>query len=46
MDPGQAGGVGVGNKRTSERRYNSSYALKDKWIPQAWKRGNNISDRE
>lgn len=30
MDSGQGGGVGVGNKKTSERRYNSSYALQDK----------------
>ena len=30
MGSGQGGGVGVGNKKTSERRYNLSYALQDK----------------
>lgn len=45
MDSFHIGGVRVGRK-ASERRYNLSYALKDKWIPLGWKEGNNISGRE
>lgn len=36
----------VGSRKSSERRYNLNYALKDKWIPLGWKEGNNISDRD